>query len=458
MMDNLQQNSNIESQNNCQTDNCRTVTDLMSKVLSMAKNQGATQAEVVSGLDQGYSVDVRLSEVDKVEFSRDKNIGLTVYFGQSKGSASTSDTSDESLQQIVKAACDIAKVSAKDPCFGLADASLIAHNHPELDLYHPWDLSPDGAIQLAIECESKAMSVDKRITNSEGASVASYQFCRGFATSHGFNGLVQSSRHTVSCILIANDDKGMQRDYDYTTARVPELLISLDDLAKKAAEKTLARLNAQKIKTQTIPVLFSSEVSSTLISTFLSAISGGNLYRKNSFLLDSIGQQLFPSFMTIHEQPHLKQALGSCPYDGDGLLTRNNVIVEGGQLMQYVLDTYSARRLKLQSTANSGGVHNLTVDGTGQDFNQLVKTMDKGIIVTDLMGQGINITTGDYSRGASGFWVENGEIQYPIEEFTVAGNLKDIFQRIVAVGNDWDVRKASRCGSILIESMMVAGQ
>lgn len=452
-MDNLQQNSKRAMKKNC-TD----LSHLMDKVLSMAKQHGANQAQVFASVDEGFSVDVREQSAEKVEFSRDKALGITVYIGKRKGNASTSDTSDEALLKTVAAACDIAKISGEDECFGLAERDMMAQSIPELDLYHPWDMTPDAAINLAATCEQLAMQQDKRLSNCEGVSVSSYQFCRGYANSQGFNQQILSSRHTLSCVLVAKDEQGMQRDYDYTTARLADKLIGTEQLAQNAAKKTLARLNSQKIKTQTLPVLFTSEVSNTLMSPFLGAISGGNLYRKNSFLLDSLGQQIFPDFITIHEQPHLKQALGSCGYDDDGLLTRNNVIVEQGRVNQYILDTYSARRLNLESTANAGGVHNLTVDSSGQSFDELVKMLDKGVIVTELMGQGVNMTTGDYSRGAAGFWVENGQIQYPIDEFTVADNLKSIYQNIVAVGTDWDRRKSSRCGSLLIESMKVAGQ
>lgn len=452
-MDNLTQNSNISSENNCQR-----LANLMDKVLGMARRSGALQAEVTASVDQGYSIDVRLNEVEKVESSRDKGVGITVYFGQKKGMASTTDTSEQSLQKAVDAACDIAKASSEDPCFGLAAAELMAKEYPDLELHKPWVLTPEQAIELGLNCESLAMQQDKRIVNSEGVNVSSYQFCRAYANSHGFNGYIESSRHAVSCVLIAQDEQGMQRDYDYTTARRPEDLIPIEQLAIGAANKTLARLGAKKVKTQSLPVLFTADVSNTLINSFIAAVSGNNLYRKNSYLLNGIDSMVFPEFISIYEQPHLKHALGSSPYDGDGLLTRDNLIVDKGRLNQYVLGTYSARRLGLASTANSGGVHNLTVSDSAKNTDELVQMMDKGIVVTELMGQGVNVTTGDYSRGASGFWVERGEIQYPIEEFTVAGNLRQMCERIIAVGNDWDRRKSTRCGSLLVESMMVAGQ
>ena len=451
-MDNLSQNSKA-----CEEKNHSGLQEAMTKILSMAKQKGATEAEVMSGIDSGFSVDVRLGDTEKVEFSHDKSIGVTVFIDKCKGSASTSDMSDSSLAMIVDKAIDIAKVSASDECFGLADKSLMAIDYPDLSLNHPWDLNTEQAIKLGQECEALAMQKDKRIVNSEGASVSSYQFTRGYANSNGFLGEVLSTRHSLSCILVAQDDKGMQRDYDYTTARRSEYLMSIDRLAMSAADKTLARLNARKIKTQQLPVLFSAQIASTLIGSFISAISGGNLYRKNSFLVDGLGLQVFPEFVQIHEQPHLLTALGSSPYDGDGLLTRNNQFIADGKLVNYVLGTYTARRLGMESTANSGGVNNLTVDDTGQDFKQLVSSMHKGIIVTELMGQGINITTGDYSRGAAGFWVENGEILYPIDEFTIAGNLQTMFKQISAIGTDIDTRKSTRCGSILIDNMMIAG-
>lgn len=430
---------------------------LMHEVLDLARQQGATDACVSISQENGFSTDIRMGEVETLAFHEAKGIGVTVFFGQSQGGASSTDTSMSSLHEMVVAACDIAKVSAADPCFGLADRSLVNNNYPDLDLCHPWSISPSEAIEHAKACEQKAMAVDKRITNSDGVSVSTYTFCNGYADSFGREGFVHSSRHSISCSLIAKEGEAMQRDYDYTTARHPANLMSIDSVATRAAERAVSRLGARKIKTQTAPVLFSSRVSNGLMGAFVSAISGSNLYRKSSFLLDSIGQQIFPSGIRIHEQPHLLQGLGSSPFDGEGVLTRNNVLVDDGRVCQYVLGSYSARRLGLTTTANSGGVFNLTVDPTAGDFQDVVQRMGTGLLVTELMGQGVNGITGDYSRGAAGFWVENGIIQYPVEEITIAGNLKDMFKMIVAIGTDINPNNSTRCGSVLVESMMIGG-
>jgi PmbA protein len=434
------------------------LTRLMDDVLALAKKEGATNASVAVNNDKGFSVDVRMGEVETVAFSEDKGVGLTVYIGQRKGGASSTDTSPAALESMVKAACEIARVSAEDPCFGLADKELMTQNHPQLDLFHPWDVSPQQAIDMALKCETYALALDKRITNSDGVNVSSYESHHGFANTHGGSGFIHSTRHGLSCSLIAKEDEEMQRDYDYTTARNAQDLVEAHLIGQNAVERALSRLGAKQIATQATPVIFSSRISSGLFSSFINAISGANLYRKNTFLLDSIGQQIFPEFVRIYEQPHLLGSLGSSPFDGEGVPTRPNLMVENGRVMQYVLGSYSARRLGLKTTANSDGVHNLTVDPTAGDLTDLLKVMGKGLLVTELMGQGVNGVTGDYSRGASGYWVEDGMIQYPVDEITIASNLKDMFKTILAVGNDINPNIATRCGSVLIEKMMVAGK
>jgi PmbA protein len=434
------------------------LTRLMDNVLALAKKEGATDATVAVSNDRGFSVDVRMGAVETVAFSEDKGVGLTVYIGQRKGGASSTDTSPEALESMVKAACDIARVSAEDPCFGLADKELMTTEYPDLDLFHPWDVNPQQAIDLALKCESYALSLDKRITNSDGVNVSSYESHHGFANTNGGSGFIHSTRHSLSCSLIAADGEEMQRDYDYTTVRNAKDLVDPHEIAKNTVDRALSRLGAKQVETQMTPVIFSSRVSSGLFGSFINAISGSNLYRKNTFLLDSIGQQLFPEFIRIYEQPHLHGALGSSPFDGEGVPTRPNVIVEHGKVMQYVLGSYSARRMGLQTTANSDGVHNLTIDPNAGDLSDLLKMMGTGLLVTELMGQGVNGVTGDYSRGASGYWVENGVIQFPVDEITIAGNLKDIFKSIVAVGNDINPNIPVRCGSVLIEKMMLAGK
>lgn len=433
------------------------LTKLMNEVLEIAKKEGATDAAVAVNNDRGFSVDVRMGEVETVAFSEDKGVGLTVYIGQRKGGASSTDVSPEALKSMVKAACDIARVSAEDPCFGLADKELMSQNHLDLDLYHPWDVTPQQAIEIALSCESHALSLDKRITNSDGVNVSSYESHHGFANTHGGEGYIHSTRHSISCSVIAKDGEEMKRDYDYTTVRNPLDLLSTELIAKNAVDRALSRIGAKQITTQMAPVLFSSRISSGLLGSFISAISGSNLYRKNSFLLDSIGQQIFPEYIRIYEQPHLKGALGSSPFDSEGVTTRPNVFVEGGRVLSYVLGSYSARRMELKTTANSDGVHNLTIDPTAGDLADLLKKMNTGLLVTELMGQGINGITGDYSRGASGYWVEDGKIQFPVDEITIAGNLKEMFRMIQAVGSDINPNLSARCGSILIEKMMIAG-
>lgn len=433
------------------------LSELMQDVLVRARAQGATEAVVSVNHDSGFSVDVRMSEVETVAFNEDKGVSLLVYIGHRKGGASSTDTSPAALDALVTAACDIARVSAEDPCFGLPDRELMRNDYPDLDLYHPWAINPHEAIEKALACEAYALALDKRISNSDGVNFSTYAFCNGYANTYGVQGIIQSTRHSVSCSLIAKEGESMQRDYDYTTARHFNNLNSLESLAKNAVERTTSRLGARQVKTQKVPVLFSSRVSSGLLSSFINAISGGNLYRKNSFLLDSIDKQIFPAGFKIYEQPYLLGALGSSPFDGEGVPSRNNVFIDDGILRQYVLGSYSARRLGLKTTANSGGVHNLTIDPTTGGTQELLKKMGTGLLVTELMGQGVNGLTGDYSRGASGFWVENGEIQYPVEEITIAGNLKDMFKTIIAVGNDINPNIATRCGSVLIEQMMIAG-
>ncbi|KTD51172.1 metalloprotease PmbA [Legionella quateirensis] len=434
------------------------LTQLMNQVLEIAKQKGATDAAVAVNNDRGFSVDVRMGEVETVAFSEDKGVGLTVYIGQRKGGASSTDTSPAALESLVQAACDIARVSAADPCFGLADRELMTKKHPDLDLFHPWDVTPQQAIEIALKCEKYALSLDKRIVNSDGVSVSSYESHHAYANTNGGEGYIHSTRHSISCSVIAKEGEEMQRDYDYTTVRNAADLVDTDLIARNAVERALSRLGSRQIETQTTPVIFSSRVSSGLISSFVSAISGSNLYRKNSFLLDSIGQQIFPEYIRIYEQPHIPGALGSSPFDGEGVPTRPNILVDKGRIVQYVLGSYSARRMGLKTTANSDGVHNLTVDPTAGGLPELLKTMNKGLLVTELMGQGVNGITGDYSRGASGYWVENGEIQFPVDEVTIAGNLKEMFHMIRAVGNDINPNIPTRCGSILIEKMMVAGK
>jgi PmbA protein len=433
------------------------LTILVQEVLAEAKKQGATTAEAGVNISQGLSVSVRLGEVETVEHTRDKGLGLTVYIGQCTGSASTTDFGREALRDTVRAACAIARHTAEDDCSGLADPDRLARAVPDLDLHHPWNPGVDQAIVLARECEAAARGVDKRITNSEGASLSTHEGLEVYGNTHGFLGAVAGSRHSLSVSVIAQDEAGMQRDYWYTSARDATALDAPATVGHLAANRTLKRLNARRLSTRQCPVLYEAPIASSLLSHFVGAIRGGALYRQASFLLDSLGKKVFTDFVRIHEQPHLKGAMGSAAFDGEGVATAPRDLVRDGVLLGYVLDSYSARKLKMPTTGNAGGVHNLTIAPGPDDLAALLKRMDTGLFVTELIGFGVNTVTGDYSRGAAGFWVENGEIQYPVEEITIAGNLKEMFLHLAAVGSDVDRRGNIRTGSILIENMTVAG-
>lgn len=432
--------------------------DVVQQLLDEARSQGATAAEAAFSVDNGLSVSARLGEVETVEYHCDQGIGVTVYFGKKKGSASTNDISTGSLKETVKAACSIARYASEDEFAGLPDPELLATEFPDLDLNHPWALNAEQAIEVAIECENAARGYSSEISNSEGASVNTHQGTRVFGNSLGFLQGYQSSRHSVSCSVLAGSGDSMQRDYWYSVARNPLDLESAAQVGEKAAQRTLARLGARTLGTRQCPVLFAPEMASGLIGALLGAISGGSLYRKSSFLLDSLGTRVMPEFVRIHEQPLLPRALGSASYDAEGVATRARDIVSSGILQSYILSTYSARKLGMQTTGNAGGVHNLIVEPGDRDFAGMLKLLGTGLLVTELMGQGVNRVTGDYSRGASGFWVENGAIQFPVQEITIAGNLKDMLRNIVAIGSDTDLRGNIRVGSILLERMAVAGE
>lgn len=432
--------------------------NLVQDLLDESQKQGATSAEVGLSVDNGLSVNARLGEVETIEHHCDQSLGVTVYIGQKKGSASTNDFSNDSIKETVKAACSIAGFSSEDKYAGLPEKHNLATEFAELDRNYAWGIDAEAAIEIAIECEDAARHYHTEINNSEGASVNSHQGIRVLGNSLGFLQGYQSTRHSISCSVLGERNGDMQRDYWYSVSRNAAKLESAKDIGIKAAERTINRLGARSLSTRQCAVLHSSEVSSDLIGSLISAISGGSLYRKSSFLLDSLGTQILPEFMHIHEQPHLKMALGSANYDSEGVATAARDIVVDGVLQGYVLSSYSARKLGMETTGNAGGVHNLIVDSGENDFIAMLKQLDTGLLVTELMGQGVNRVTGDYSRGASGFWVENGQIQYPVEEITIAGNLKDMYKNIVSVGNDIDYRGSVRCGSILIEQMSIAGE
>jgi len=431
--------------------------ELVHDVIRQATGLGADSVEAGVSIDAGLSVTVRLGETETLEYNRDRSLGLTVYFDQRKGSASTADFGPESVAATVRAACDIARYTSEDKYAGLPDASRLAKTIPDLDLYHPWNISAEQAIEIAGECESAAREVDVRIENSEGASVSSNTGMRVKANSNDFLGGYQSSYHSISCSVIGKQGDEMQRDYWYDSVRDPADLAAAADIGRISGERTARRLGTRRLTTRKAPVIFAADIASSLFGNFINAISGSNLYRKSSFLLDHLGQPVFPEFIHIHEQPLLKKALGSAPYDGEGVATAARDIVRGGVLEGYVLNSYAARKLGMQTTANAGGVRNLTIDSGDKDLAGLLRSMDRGLLLTELIGFGVNIVTGDYSRGAAGFWVEGGEIQYPVDEITVAGNLKDMFTDIIAVGNDVDLRGNTRCGSVLLGEMMIAG-
>ena len=439
-------------------DEIKRLKDVVQQLLDEAKQQGASAAEAAFSVDNGLSVSARMGDVETIEFHCDQGIGVTVYFGQQKGSASTNDVSPDSLRETVKAACSIARYASADEYAGLPDPALLATEFPDLDLNHPWGIDAEQAITLAIECENAARFYDKAITNSEGASVNSHQGTRVFGNSLGFLQGYQSSRHSISCSVLAGAGDAMQRDYWYSVARNPSLLETAQFVGEKAAQRTLARMDARSLSTRQCPVLFAPEMASGLIGSLLGAISGSSLYRKSSFLLDSLETQILPDFVRIHEQPLLVGGMGSASYDAEGVATKARDIVSDGILRSYVLSTYSARKLGMQTTGNAGGVHNLTVESGEQDFAGMLNLLGTGLLVTELMGQGVNRVTGDYSRGASGFWVENGVIQYPVQEITIAGNLKTMLRNLVAIGNDVDLRGNLRVGSILLEQMAIAGE
>lgn len=434
------------------------IKNIVQDLLDEAKKQGASAAEAGLSQETGLSVSVRLGDVETIEHHCSQGLGVTVYFGQRKGSASTTDLSPASIKETVSAACSIARYTSEDEFSGLPDKELLATEFPDLDLNHPWHLGTENAIELALECEEAARNFHADITNSEGASINTHQGNYVMGNSLGFLHGYPTTRHSLSCSVLAQRGDSMQRDYWYSVARNAINLESPKEIGKKAAERVLRRLEGRSLSTRQCPVLYSAEIASGLLASFIGAISGGNLYRKSSFLLNALDTQVFPEFIRIYEQPHLKGALGSAAYDGEGIATKSRDIVSDGILRSYVLSTYSARKLGLQSTGNAGGVRNLSITTSDLDLKAMLKQLGTGLLVTELMGQGVNILTGDYSRGAAGFWVENGEIQYPVEEITIAGNLKDMLKNIVAVGNDIDYRGNVRTGSILVERMSIAGE
>jgi PmbA protein len=439
-----------------------TQTDLESiieRALQEARARGASQAEAAVSQDTGLSVGVRLGEVETLEHQRDRSMGITVYFGQRKGSASTADFSAEAVGATVAKACSIARFTAEDASSGLADAALMARAPRDLDLSHPWNVTADRAIEIAKSCEAAALGFDARINNSEGASVATHQGLHVYGNTHGFVGGYPTTSHTLSCVVLAGTGEDMQRDYWYTSSRDWQELQDAESVGRESARRTIARLGPRKISTRRAPVLFVPELARGLIGHFVAAVRGSSQYRQASFLLNSAGQQVFPANFSIAERPHLPKAMASAPFDDEGVATRDRELVAAGVLTGYILSSYSARKLGLQTTGNAGGSHNLIVAPTvAGGFPAMLSRLGTGLLLTELMGQGVNTVTGDYSRGAAGFWVENGEIQFPVAEVTIAGNLRSMFLGLGEVGDDIDARGGVRVGSILVQEMTIAGE
>jgi PmbA protein len=438
---------------------------VVSSALALARSAGASAADADASVQKGLTVTVRMGEVDTIEYHRDRAMAVTVYFGHRKGSASTADLRAEAVAQTVSKACTIARHTASDECAGLADAECMAREFPELDLDHPWELQPEQAVAVARECEAAGLALDRRVTNSEGAALSTHRGVRVYGNTHGFLAGLPSTSHSLSCALLAQAGGEMQRDHWYSVARDATELLAGPAIGRRA----LARLGARRLGTRRAPVLFSPEMARGLYSHFIGAIRGASQYRRASFLLDCAGQQVFPAFLQLQERPRLPRALASSNFDAEGVATRDRELVRDGVVEGFVLGSYSARKLGLKTTGNAGGIHNLLVGASGArsasgagsaslDFEQLLALAGTGLYVTELMGQGVNGVTGDYSRGANGFWIENGAIAYPVHEITIAGNLREMLRGIVAVGTDVDVRGGIRCGSALIEGMTIAGE
>lgn len=430
---------------------------LADDALRMAQRKGATAFEVDVSERFGQTVTVRQSKLETIEYTRDKSLSVTAYLGLHRGHASSSDFSPKAIEDTIEAALNIARFTSEDPYVGLADAALMARDIPDLQLYHPHPVSVEQATELAHACEQAAFATDKRVSNSEGATFSSHASHFATANSQGFTGAYPSSHYSLSCSVIAGAGEGMQRDYWFGTHRDFHRLETPEEIGRTCAERTVARLGSRRVKTMEVPVIFQAHLATGLIGSLVQAVSGSALYRKSSFLLDSLGQQIFPGFVNLSERPHLPAAMGSSPFDQEGVATRDREVLVDGVLQGYFLNTYAGRKLGMPTTGNAGGSHNLVLQPGKDDLPALIRRMGRGLLVTELLGHGINYVTGDYSRGAAGFWVEKGEIAYPVEEITIAGNLREMFMNIVAIGSDVYNKGAKHTGSILIERMQVAG-
>ena len=433
------------------------IKDAVAEVLEHAKKLGATGAEAAMSSTSGLSVSTRMGEVETIEFNQDGGLGISVYVGNHKGSASTADLNPKTLRTVVEKAIDIAKFTSDDPHNGVADKDLLEFAPLDLDLYHPWDVSPEQGIELCHAAEQAALNADARIVNSDGASFSSHQGLRVYGNSHGLITGYPRTRHSISTMVIGKDGEQMQRDSAYTVARDQAGLKDAAAVGLEAASETLAKLNSKKLGTMKVPVVFRADIANSLFGHLVSAIGGGALYRKSSFLLDSLGTQVFNKCVNISERPHILKGLASSPFDSEGVKTIDREIIQGGELQTYLLASYAARKMNMTPTGHAGGIHNWLVEQTHADLAALLKTMGTGLLVTELMGQGVNTVTGDYSRGAAGFWVENGEIQYPVSEITIAGKLQDMFKGISGIGGDIERRGGIQTGSVLIEQMQIAG-
>lgn len=431
--------------------------ELATLALAEARRLGASQAEVAANDERGLNVNVRMGEVESVERTRDRGVAITVYFGKRKAQASTADLKPESLKRTVEMACAIARHTEEDPAAGLADPERLARAPRDFDQWHPWPIEAEAAIELALEAEAAGRAFDPRIRNADGAGVSTQAGLHVYANSHGFLGTEKSTSHSISVALIAGEGEAMQGQHWYSAALRAADLEPAAQVGRKAAERTLARLDPRPAPTGEFPVLFVPEVARSLVAHLVGAVSGGALYRKASFLLGAVGQRLFPHWVRILERPHLPRGWRSGDFDAEGVATRESLLIDDGLLARYVLGSYSARRLGLESTGNAGGVHNLEVSANAEGFEAILAGMRRGLVVTELMGQGVNTVTGDYSRGAAGFWVEEGAIAYPVDELTIASNLREMYAAIEAIGRDIDPRSATAVGSVLVGRMTVAG-
>ncbi len=430
---------------------------MVADLLAEAKKLGASSADAAVSSSAGLSLTVRMGETETIEHTRDQGLGISVYFGQRKGSASTTDLNPAAIREAVGKACTIAKNTSEDDCAGLADAALMARDYPDLDLCHPWPISPNEAMQVALRAEQAARDLDPRISNSEGATLNTQSGSFIYGNSHGFVGGYPTSQHSLSCVVLSEENDCMQRDYWYDSRRDWHKLATPESIGRKAAERALAKLHGRQLGSRQSPVIFRADIAPGLLRSLTGAIRGHAQYRQASFLLNSLGEQIFPDWVEIREDPLIPQGLSSAPFDNEGVTTRPKHLIKNGTLETYILDSYSARKLGMQTTGNAGGVRNLSIESNNMGLEQMLQEMGTGLLVTELMGQGLNPVTGDYSRGAAGFWVENGEIQYPVEEITIASNMQDMFRQLVAVGNDNDIPGSVKTGSWWIENMTIAG-